>query len=65
MGMLFQLVVSKLIFSVYQLTQIEFYFGDANLSKDKFLQQKIKEHAERCELVRSDVVCAYGPGYRR
>ena len=29
--------------------QIEFYFGDANLPKDKFLQQKIKEHPERCK----------------
>lgn len=29
--------------------QIDFYFGDANLPKDKFLQQKIKEHPNRCE----------------
>ena len=25
-------------------TQIEFYFGDANLPRDKFLQQKMKEN---------------------
>lgn len=30
-------------------SQIDFYFGDANLPKDKFLQQKIKEHPEGCE----------------
>ena len=30
-------------------TQIEFYFGDANLRNDKFLQQKISEHEEGCE----------------
>jgi hypothetical protein len=29
--------------------QIEFYFGDANLPKDKFLQQKIKEHSDGCK----------------
>ena len=28
--------------------QIEFYFGDANLPKDKFLQGKIKENSDGC-----------------
>ena len=28
--------------------QIEFYFGDANLPKDKFLQGKIKESSDGC-----------------
>ena len=33
------------------LAQIEFYFGDANLPKDKFLQQKISEHPDGCKFV--------------
>ena len=33
------------------LVQIEFYFGDANLPKDKFLQQKISEHSDGCKYV--------------
>lgn len=28
--------------------QIEFYFGDANLPKDKFLQQKMSEDPNGC-----------------
>ena len=28
--------------------QIEFYFGDANLPKDKYLQQKISENEDGC-----------------
>ena len=35
------------------LTQIEFYFGDANLPKDKFLQQKISENPDGCKHVAS------------
>ena len=30
--------------------QIEFYFGDSNLQKDRFLQQKMKEHPDGCML---------------
>ena len=30
------------------LKQIEFYFGDSNLSKDRFLKQKIDENEEGC-----------------
>ena len=29
--------------------KVEFYFGDANLHKDRFLKEKIAEHPERCE----------------
>ena len=29
--------------------QVEFYFGDANLPKDKFLQQKMLEDPDGCE----------------
>ena len=29
--------------------QLEFYFGDANLSRDKFLKEKMAEHAEGCK----------------
>lgn len=28
--------------------QIEFYFGDANLQRDRFLGEKIKGHPEGC-----------------
>ena len=31
--------------------QIEFYFGDANLSKDRFLKQKIDESEDGCEFM--------------
>ena len=31
------------------LKQIEFYFGDSNLSKDRFLKQKIDENEEGCK----------------
>ena len=40
------------IFSSYS-SQIEFYFGDANLPKDKFLQQKISENPDGCKHVAS------------
>ena len=39
--------------SLTLLTQIEFYFGDANLPKDKFLQQKISENPDGCKHVAS------------
>lgn len=29
--------------------QIEFYFGDANLSKDRFMKQEITKHPEGCK----------------
>ena len=29
--------------------QIEFYFGDANLQKDRFMKQEIGKHPEGCE----------------
>ena len=31
--------------------QVEFYFGDSNLQKDRFLQQKMKEHPDGCTFV--------------
>ena len=31
--------------------QIEFYFGDANLQRDKFLGKKIKEHPDGCTCI--------------
>lgn len=34
---------------LWLLLQIEFYFGNANLQKDRFLQQKMKEHPDGCK----------------
>jgi hypothetical protein len=30
-------------------SQLEFYFGDSNLSKDRFLRQKIEESKDGCK----------------
>lgn len=29
--------------------QVEFYFSDSNLPKDKFLRQQVEAHPEGCE----------------
>ena len=31
------------------IVQLEFYFGDANLPRDKFLKGKMAEHPEGCK----------------
>lgn len=30
-------------------TKVEFYFGDANLQKDRFMKQEISQHPEGCK----------------
>lgn len=32
------------------LKQVEFYFGDANIQKDRFMKQKIHEDPEGCNI---------------
>lgn len=38
-------------------SQVEFYFSDSNLPRDKFMSEKVAENAEGCE-------CAQGEGTR-
>ena len=40
-------IVIDLVFIYF--TQIEFYLSDANLSRDKFLMEKVGKHGTECE----------------
>ena len=40
--------ISAGVFTWVFVFQIEFYFGDANLQRDRFLGEKIKEHPDGC-----------------
>ena len=38
-----------LVKHLFAYKQIEFYFGDSNLQKDRFMKQEINKHPEGCE----------------
>ena len=41
------IIIAHLSFVIF--LQVEFYFGDSNLFKDRFLKQKIAEHPDGCK----------------
>lgn len=44
-------------------TQVEFYFSDSNLPRDKFMSEKVAENEEGCELRHSPSWCTWAVSF--